>query len=148
MAKHPEHLCQVLKTYRSMADIGTNKRCYNPATGKRSDGTPCCGVHSDAAVERARKLTERAQRDNERSFTMTLAEPKLKPALTLDEETTTAAVSALRGVAYALEQSVEGAAPDVAEDKRRVADKLRTAAAYIDGLAPTIVVCARKAVKS
>lgn len=86
--------------------------------------------------------------------------PASKPPLALDEETTNAVVSALRGVAFALEQSAGGngfmpaarafaldqqATAPVHADKLRVADKLRTVAAYIDGLAPTITVTPRKA---
>lgn len=67
-------------------------------------------------------------------------EPSIKPPLTLDEETTNASVSALRGVAYAINQAhPEGSA------MRDVADKLYTVAAYIDGLSPTITVAQRKA---
>jgi hypothetical protein len=55
----PEDLCEFSRAYRSMADVGSDLRCWNKATGKTADGRRCCGVHSDAARERGRKLSGR-----------------------------------------------------------------------------------------
>lgn len=51
-------LCAVGRTYRGMADIGSDLSCNHKATGTTSAGTPCCGHHSDAAVERARNMSK------------------------------------------------------------------------------------------
>jgi len=49
-------LCGFSRQYKSMADMGQDLRCFNRATGTTAEGVPCCGLHSDAARARGRKL--------------------------------------------------------------------------------------------